>query len=323
MTTWLLTGGAGYIGAHVLRALRASGRGVVVLDDLSTGVRDRVPDDVPLIDASTLDSTAVTAALRDHDVTGVIHLAAKKAVGESVARPSWYWHQNVEGLRVLLDACVASDVQAVVLSSSAAVYGDVATGNGLVTEDTPTHPMSPYGSTKLAGEWLLDEVAAAHDLRHTSLRYFNVAGAGAPELADSGVHNLVPMVFRRLDDGESPQVFGDDYPTPDGTCIRDYIHVADLADAHVAAAAALEQHQLARALNVSTGRGYSVHEVVDTIREVTGRDLAPEITPRRPGDPPRIVGSTALAHAQLGWTAQHDLTAMVTSAWDGWTARRG
>lgn len=316
--TWLLTGGAGYIGAHVVRALRASGRDVVVLDDLSTGITAKVPADVPLVEANVLDTVAVTTALRDHDCTGVIHLAAKKAVGESVERPLFYWEQNVEGFRSLLAATVDAGVEAVVLSSSAACYGEPDVD--LVTEDEPPRPLSPYGTTKLAGEWLLRETAVAHGLRHTSLRYFNVAGAGAPELGDTGVFNLIPMVFRRITRNEPPLIFGGDYPTPDGTCVRDFIHVTDLAEAHVAAAAALEDRELPPVLNVSTATGSSVREVVDTIRDVTGIDLEPEVVARRPGDPPRIVGSADRIASELGWTGERDLREMVASAWEAWLA---
>ncbi len=320
MTTWLLTGGAGYIGAHVLRALRASGRGVVVLDDLSSGVRAKVPADVPFVEAGVLDTGAVAATLREHGCTGVVHLAARKSVAESVAEPLTYWHENVEGLRSLLAATVEAGVGAVVLSSSAACYGEPHVD--IVTEDTPATPMSPYGSTKLAGEWLLREVATAHDLRHTSLRYFNVAGAGDPMLGDPGVTNLVPLVFRRLSAGMPPQVFGDDYPTPDGTCVRDYIHVADLAEAHVAAAAALERGPLPAVLNVSSGTGHSVREVIDVATRVTGIDLGVEVTDRRPGDPPRVVGSADRIAAAIGWRATRDLEDMVASAWAAWRADR-
>ncbi len=316
MTTWMLTGGAGYIGAHVVRALRASGRDVVVLDDLSTGVRSKVPDDVALVEANVLDTAAVTAALREHACTGVIHLAAKKAVGESVEIPLHYWEQNVEGFRSLLAATVEAGVEAVVLSSSAACYGEPDVD--VVTEDEPTRPQSPYGTTKLAGEWLLREVAAAHGLRHTSLRYFNVAGAGSSDLGDTGVFNLIPMVFRRLSDGKPPLIFGGDYPTPDGTCVRDYIHVADLAEAHVAAAAALEERSLPPVLNVSTATGSSVREVVDTVAEVTGIEFDAEVVARRAGDPPRIVGSAGLIERELGWRGTRNLHDMVSSAWEAW-----
>ena len=317
-TTWLLTGGAGYIGAHVLHALRASGRDVVVLDDLSTGVAAKLPDDVPFVEASVLDTDAVRTALTAHDCDGVVHLAAKKAVGESVERPLHYWHENVEGFRSLLRATVDAGVEAVVLSSSAACYGEPDVD--VVTEDEPTHPLSPYGTTKLAGEWMLREVAAASGLRTTALRYFNVAGAGGPALGDTGVFNLIPIVFRRLDQGLPPQIYGGDYPTPDGTCIRDYIHVVDLAEAHVAAAAALEARDLPDVLNVSTGRGASVREVMDTVARVTGVAFEPEVVGRRPGDPPRIVGSAQRIAAELGWRGERTLEEMVASAWEAWRA---
>ncbi|MET9496350.1 UDP-glucose 4-epimerase GalE [Streptomyces sp. NPDC006552] len=316
--TWLITGGAGYIGAHVVRALRAAGERAVVYDDLSTGLAERVPSDVPLVTGSTLDRALLDRTLAGHTVTGVIHLAAKKQVAESVERPLHYYRENVEGLRVLLEAVTAAGVRSFVFSSSAAVYGtpDV----DLVTEDTPCVPMSPYGETKLAGEWLVRATGRATGLATASLRYFNVAGAAAPELADTGVFNIVPMVFERLTAGEAPRVFGDDYPTPDGTCVRDYIHVADLAEAHVAAA-----HRLAGAapgtdltLNIGRGEGVSVRELITLITEVTGHDRTPLTTPRRPGDPARVVASASRIERELGWTARRDVREMITSAWTGW-----
>ncbi|MFG2346475.1 UDP-glucose 4-epimerase GalE [Streptomyces phaeochromogenes] len=325
--TWLITGGAGYIGAHVVRAMTEAGERAAVYDDLSTGIAERVPDGVPLVVGSTLDGERVARALNDHAVTGVVHLAAKKQVGESVDLPLHYYRENVEGLRVLLQAVTAAAVPSFVFSSSAAVYGmpDV----NLVTEETPCVPMSPYGETKLAGEWLVRATGRAHGLSTASLRYFNVAGAAAPELADTGVFNLIPMVFEKLTEGVPPRVFGDDYPTPDGTCVRDYIHVADLAEAHVAAA-----RRLAAApgtdltLNIGRGEGVSVREMIDRINEVTGHTLAPTVTPRRPGDPPRVVASADRIAAELAWKAKYDVHDMITSAWEGWVrlhpeARRG
>ncbi|MFE2809486.1 UDP-glucose 4-epimerase GalE [Streptomyces nigra] len=316
--TWLITGGAGYIGAHVVRAMTRAGERAVVYDDLSTGIADRVPDGVPLVVGSTLDRERVARALAAHRITGVVHLAAKKQVGESVDRPLLYYRENIEGLRVLLEAVTAtSHVRSFVFSSSAAVYGmpDV----DLVTEETPCAPISPYGETKLAGEWLVRATGRATGLSTASLRYFNVAGAAAPELADTGVFNIVPMVFEKLTQGEAPRIFGDDYPTPDGTCVRDYIHVVDLAEAHVAAARALQSspgHSLT--LDIGRGEGVSVREMIDLINAVTGYDRPPTVTPRRPGDPARVVASADRIATELGWKAKYDVRDMVTSAWEGW-----
>ncbi|MCW5252779.1 MULTISPECIES: UDP-glucose 4-epimerase GalE [unclassified Streptomyces] len=318
--TWLITGGAGYIGAHVVRAMTEAGERAVVYDDLSTGIADRVPDGVPLVVGSVLDGERVARALGDHGITGVVHLAAKKQVGESVELPLHYYRQNVEGLRVLLEAVTAAAVPSFVFSSSAAVYGmpDV----DLVTEETPCLPMSPYGETKLAGEWLVRATGRASGLSTASLRYFNVAGAASPALADTGVFNLVPMVFEKLTAGEAPRVFGDDYPTPDGTCVRDYIHVADLAEAHVAAARALTASPgRALTLNIGRGEGVSVREMIDRINTLTGHDRPAAVTARRPGDPPRVVASADRAAAELGWKAKYDVQDMITSAWEGWLHR--
>ncbi|MFF7985532.1 UDP-glucose 4-epimerase GalE [Streptomyces sp. NPDC007901] len=316
--TWLITGGAGYIGAHVVRAMTEAGERTVVYDDLSTGIAERVPEDVPLVVGSTLDGERVAHALAEHEVTGVVHLAAKKQVGESVDRPLHYYHENVEGLRVLLEAVTEARVPSFVFSSSAAVYGmpDV----DLVTEETPCLPMSPYGETKLAGEWLVRATGRATGLSTASLRYFNVAGAASPELADVGVYNLIPMVFEKLTENAPPRVFGDDYPTPDGTCVRDYIHVVDLAEAHVAAARALQADPGRElTLNIGRGEGVSVREMIDRINSVTGYDRPPTVTPRRPGDPARVVASADRITTELGWKAKHDIHDMITSAWHGWT----
>ncbi|WP_431988857.1 UDP-glucose 4-epimerase GalE [Streptomyces parvulus] len=322
--SWLVTGGAGYIGAHVVRALADGGERVVVFDDLSTGSADRVPDGVPLVVGSVLDEALLEGVIRDHAVTGVVHIAGKKQVAESVERPLHYYRENVTGLATLLEAMVSAGVDRLVFSSSAAVYGmpDV----DLVTEDTPCLPLSPYGETKLAGEWLINAAARAHGIRAASLRYFNVAGAAAPELSDSGVFNLIPMVFERLEAGDAPRVFGDDYATPDGTCVRDYIHVEDIASAHLAAARRLADapEGTALTLNVGRGEGSSVREMVDRILKVTGRqDAAPRVSPRRPGDAARVVASADRARAELGWMARHDLDAMIDSAWQGWRHRHG
>jgi UDP-glucose 4-epimerase len=316
--TWLLTGGAGYIGAHIIRAFREVGLDVVVLDDLSTGIRENVPDDVPFIDASVEDATAVRKALREHAVTGVLHLAAKKAVGESVEQPLLYWGDNVGGTRAVLQACLDEGVDRVLFSSSAAVFGEPPVE--LVTEETPATPISPYGETKLVGEWMLRDVATATGLRWVALRYFNVAGAGAPELADRSINNLVPMVFQRLTDGENPQLFGDDYPTRDGSCVRDYIHVVDLAEAHAAAARRLDDGPLGEVYNVGRGEGVTVKEVLATMREVTGVEFAVDVVARRPGDAPSYFADATKIREQLGWTTRLDLRDMVDSAWQAWRA---
>jgi UDP-glucose 4-epimerase len=317
--TWLVTGGAGYIGAHVVRALVADGQQVVVLDDLSTGDRSRVDPGSVLVEGTVLDRGLVRQVLGDHSVRGVVHIAAKKQVGESVADPLLYYRENVEGLVALLDGCREQGVDRFVFSSSAATYGlpDV----DLVTEQTPGVPLSPYGESKLIGEWLLRDCAVAYGLRVMALRYFNVAGAATPELADPGVFNLVPLVFRALTAGERPKVFGDDYPTPDGTCIRDYVHVADIADAHLAAARALDAGAGSATYNIGRGEGSSVLDVLRVVGEVTGLDTAHETVARRPGDPARVVAAVDRIREGLGFEARHDLRSMVESAWTGWQRR--
>lgn len=318
--TWLITGGAGYIGAHVVRAMLDAGEQAVVYDDLSTGIAERVPEGVPLEIGSTLDGELLARVVRDRGITGVVHLAAKKQVGESVELPLHYYRENVEGLRTLLSAVTDAQVASFVFSSSAAVYGmpDV----DLVTEDTPCLPMSPYGETKLVGEWLVRATGRATGLSTASLRYFNVAGAAAPELADTGVFNLVPMVFEKLSEGAPPRIFGADYPTPDGTCVRDYIHVVDLAEAHVATARRLrEAPGTDLTLNIGRGEGVSVREMIDRINTLTGHDLPPTVVDRRPGDPARVVASADRIASELGWKARYGVEDMIASAWAGWNTR--
>ncbi|MEU3421187.1 UDP-glucose 4-epimerase GalE [Streptomyces murinus] len=321
--TWLITGGAGYIGAHVARAMAGAGEKVVVLDDLSAAVPARLPSDVPLVTGSTLDGPRLREVLTEHGVTGVVHLAARKQVAESVAEPTRYYQENVGGLATLLDAMAAADVHRLLFSSSAAVYGNPDVD--LITEDTPCAPVNPYGETKLAGEWLVRAAGRAYGISTVCLRYFNVAGAAAPELADTGVFNIVPMVFDRLTRGEAPRIFGDDYPTPDGTCVRDYIHVADLAEAHLAAARRLAGDAPAGdlTLNIGRGEGVSVRELITVIGEISGDRREPVVEPRRPGDAPRAVASAERAARELGWRARRDVHEMVASAWEGWRRHHG
>ncbi|GAA3786810.1 UDP-glucose 4-epimerase GalE [Streptomyces phyllanthi] len=321
--TWLITGGAGFIGAHVVRAMLEAGEQVAVYDDLSTGDPGRIPEGVPFVKGSTLDGELLRRTLTDLRIEGIVHLAAKKQVAESVERPLYYYRQNVHGLQTLLEAAAETGVRYFLFSSSAAVYGmpDVE----LVTEITPCAPINPYGETKLAGEWLVRAVGRAHGMTTASLRYFNVAGAAAEHLADAGVFNLIPMVFEKLTQGAAPVIFGDDYDTEDGTCVRDFIHVEDIASAHLAAARALVAREPGSDLTVNIGRGegVSVREMIELIGEVTGYgpDAAPVSTARRPGDPARVVAAADRVRTELGWSARHDVRAMVTSAWAGWCAR--
>ncbi|MBX9472751.1 UDP-glucose 4-epimerase GalE [Microcella sp.] len=317
--SWLVTGGAGYIGAHVVRALTEAGLSPVVLDDLSSGHADFVPETVPFVRASLLDRAAVDAALTDHAVTGVIHVAGFKYAGVSVQRPLHTYEQNVTAMITLLESMQQHGVDQCVFSSSAAVYGAVDVD--LVIEDTPKNPTSPYGESKLIGEWLLRDQQVAAGLRHTSLRYFNVVGSGDPAVRDTSPHNLFPLVFDALVEGRQPRINGTDYPTPDGTCVRDYIHVADLALAHVEAARRLEAvDRLEPAYNLGSGDGVSVRQIMDAVAEVTGLQVEPELAERRPGDPPRIVASGELAARDLGWAMRHTLAEMVESAWQARSA---
>ncbi|MGA4838531.1 UDP-glucose 4-epimerase GalE [Streptomyces sp. G45] len=322
--TWLITGGAGYIGAHVTRSLTGAGERVVVLDDVSSGVPERLPSDVPLVRGSALDGELLRRVCAEHAVTGVVHLAARKQVGESVEQPLRYYRENVGGLVTLLDVVAGAGIDRFVFSSSAAVYGDPPLGgapDALVSERTPCAPVSPYGETKLAGEWLVRAAGRAHGITTTCLRYFNVAGAGRPDLADTGIFNVIPMVFDRLTRGEAPRIFGTDHPTPDGTCVRDYIHVSDLAEAHLAAARRPAAPGTDLTVNIGRGEGVSVRELITVIGEVTGDRRAPVIEPRRPGDAPHAVADVRLAAKELGFTARRGVREMVESAWAGWCLR--
>lgn len=312
--TWLVTGGAGYIGSHVAAALLQADMNVVVVDDLSTGREQFVPPGVVFARGTILDREFLQETLERNHVTGVIHVAGFKYAGVSVERPLYTYEQNVTATLTLLAAMAAADIHRMVFSSSASVYG---TPNvDVVTEGTAKAPESPYGETKLIGEWLLADEGRARGLDHVSLRYFNVVGSGLPYVFDVSPHNLFPLVFDALLAGRTPQINGNDYPTPDGTCVRDYVHVSDIAAAHVAAARRLEaQEPLEPAYNLGSGTGSSVAEIMAAIAEVTGIPFGPAIAPRRPGDPARIVASGELAARDLDWTMRHSLSEMVESAW--------
>lgn len=311
---WLVTGGAGYIGSHVVRSLQAADIEPVVIDDLSSGFAEFVPDGIAFVEGSLLDPGALDAAFRAAPIDGIIHIAGYKYAGVSVKRPYHTYTQNVTAMVDLLRAAREHGVARIVFSSSAAVFGNVDVD--LVVEDTPKAPTSPYGESKLVGEWLLADGEKAYGLAHTSLRYFNVVGSGSVDLYDASPHNLFPLVFSALEQGRTPIVFGDDYPTPDGSNVRDYIHVSDLADAHVAAARRLMGGESVEpAYNVGSGEGASVKQIMAAMARVTGIDFTPEIGPRRQGDPARIVASGVLAGRDLGWEMRHSLDEMIASAW--------
>ena len=312
---WLVTGGAGYIGSHVVRAFLADGIDVVVVDDLSSGHAEFVPAGVPFVHGTLLDAELLRRTFAEHDISGVVHIAGYKYAGVSVQRPLHTYEQNVTATAVLLAAMAEADVSRIVFSSSAAVYGTPHTD--LVTEATPKSPESPYGETKLIGEWLLRDQGVAAGLAHTSLRYFNVVGSGALELRDTSPHNLFPLVFDALLAGRTPRINGNDYNTADGTCVRDYIHVADLAISHVVAARRLDAGEPIEAVyNLGSGDGVSVGQIMSTVAAVTGIEFTPEIAPRRAGDPDRIVASGDLAARDLEWKMRHSLDEMVRSAWE-------
>lgn len=318
----LVAGGAGYIGAHVVRLLLERGEQVVVVDDFSYGSPSRVEGATLVeLDVATGEAASTLAgAMEQHGVTAVIHFAARKQVGESVERPAWYYQQNVGGLANMLAAMEQAGVKQMIFSSSAAVYGMPPVE--VVQEDIDCRPINPYGETKLIGEWMMADCERAWGLRWAGLRYFNVAGSGWDDLGDMATLNLIPMVLDRLAKGDTPKIFGTDYPTPDGTCIRDYIHVKDLAVAHIAALDYLaggrdmEEH----VFNVGTGQGSSVREVVSKVIAATGLDVEPEELPRRAGDPPQLIGDASRIGRVLGWQAQYDLDDIVSSSFSSWQA---
>jgi UDP-glucose 4-epimerase len=308
----LVAGGAGYIGSVVTRLLIAEGHHVTVLDDLSTGHADAVPSGVELVRADIADAGTILAR---GGFDGVLHFAAKSLVGESVSDPAKYWRTNVCGTRALLDAVAEFSVPRLVFSSTAAVYGEPDAIP--ITEDAPTRPTNPYGASKLSVDMMLAGECAATGLGAVSLRYFNVAGAawGAGERHGTETH-LIPLALDAAAGRRGPlTIFGEDWPTPDGTPIRDYIHVADLARAHVLAlgAATAGRHLIC---NLGSGQGFSVRQVLDAVTNVTGLDVPQQVGPRRAGDPARLIASHERARAELGWAPQQGLADMVRDAWD-------
>ncbi len=316
----LVTGGAGYIGSHVVLACRDAGYQVVVLDDLSTGRRAAVPQDVPLVEGDVGDRDLVGRSLAAHGVRAVIHLAGRVVVPESVVAPLEYYRVNTAASRTLIEACVEAGVDSFVFSSTAAVYG--APKRIPIAENAPLEPVNPYGRSKLMTEWILADAAAAHGFGYLALRYFNVAGADpegrAGQSTPQATHLIKVASEAAVGLRDRVEIFGEDYETPDGTCIRDYIHVSDLAAAHVAALRYLAAGGRSQAMNCGYGRGYSVREVLRTVEQVAGRPLELVSAPRRPGDPPDLVADPSRLKADLEWSPKHaDLTAMVESA-IGW-----
>jgi UDP-glucose 4-epimerase len=299
----------------VVRAFRAEGIDVAVIDDLSSGKADFLVDGVPFTQANLLDGDATRRALEG--ATGVVHLAGFKYAGVSVERPLHTYTQNVTAMVSLLEAMADQGVANIVFSSSAGVYGTPK--EEVVTEQTAPDPQSPYGESKLIGEWLLKDQAKAVALNHTSLRYFNVVGSGDQSVYDASPYNLFPIVCNLLTQGKVPQIYGTDHPTPDGTSVKDYVHVADLARAHVSAARILEQgNTLEPVYNLGSGTGTSVREIMEAARRVTGIDFTPTEGPRRPGDPSRVVASGELATRDLEWKNTYTVDQMFATAWEAW-----
>ena len=308
----LVTGGAGYIGSVIVARLTARGHDVVVYDDLFRGHAAAVPAGVPLVRGDVRDAAAVRAALEDGGCEAVVHMAALAEVGESVAEPEWYRSVNEGGTAAVVEAAVAAGAGRLVFSSTAAVYG--APERTPIHEDDALAPANPYGETKLAGERLLQRARSRGELAATALRYFNACGAdGACGEDHDPESHLIPLALRAARGGTPIRVFGDDYPTPDGTCVRDYVHVSDLADAHIAALEALPRVQ--GSFNLGTGAGDSVRAVLGAVEAVTGLTLRRETAARRAGDPPVLVASNSRAAEGLGWRPQRSLTDAVSDAW--------
>jgi len=312
MSKVLVTGGAGYIGAHVAAELLNEGYSVRIYDDFSNGLHRRVDGKFrDIVEGDIQDREKLIQAM--HGIDAVIHLAAKKAVEESVQNPLKYYENNVGGTLNLLAAMSVKGVKKIIFSSSAAVYSP--NDKGAIEESDPTVPLSPYGATKLLSEELISSVGGAEKISNISLRYFNVLGSAVPEFGDNSKDNLVPKVLLALRNGKRPEIYGTDYPTKDGTCIRDYIHVGDLAKSHVAALKKTESALVSSVYNVGSGNGYSVREMMDQISKTLGRDINPEESPARAGDSPKLIASTKKIETELGWKPTATLKEMIDSSW--------
>ena len=321
--TILITGAAGYIGSHSLLACLEAGRGVVALDNLSTGRRAAVPEGVPFERGDAGDSALVESLIQRHGVTGVIHFAGSIVVPESVTDPLAYYHNNTAVSRTLIETCVRNDVTRLVFSSTAAVYGEP--DSLPVSEDAPTRPINPYGSSKLMTEWILRDTAAAHDFSYLALRYFNVAGADAEgragQIGARSTHLIKVASEVAVGRREAIEIFGEDYDTPDGTCIRDYIHVSDLAAAHVAALDHLEGGGASQAINCGYGRGSSVREVLACAQALADRPMTVRSALRRAGDPAELVADCGRLQGTLDWQPQHDSLEEIVASAIAWERR--
>ena len=312
MTKVLVTGGAGYIGAHVAAELLNEGYSVRIYDDFSNGLHRRVDGKFrDIVEGDIQDREKLIQAMQGIDA--VIHLAAKKSVEESVKNPLKYYENNVGGTLNLLAAMSVKGVKKIVFSSSAAVYSP--NDKDAIEENDPTIPLSPYGATKLLSEELISNVGGAEKISNISLRYFNVVGSALPEFGDNSKDNLVPKVFLALKSGKRPEIYGTNYPTKDGTCIRDYIHVHDLAQSHVAALKKTESGFVSSVYNVGSGNGYSVREMMNQISQTLGRDINPEESPARAGDSPKLIASIKKIEKELGWKPSATLKEMIDSSW--------
>jgi UDP-glucose 4-epimerase len=317
MSRVVVTGGAGYIGSHAVRALHDAGHAVAVLDDLSAGHPESLPKDVPLVKAAIHDRDAVCRLLVDHQADAVMHFAAWLKVGESVHKPIEYFQNNVTGTLAVLEAMRDAGVGRFIFSSTCAVYGEPQSVP--IVETLATQPINSYGETKLMIERALPHLERAFGLKWIALRYFNAAGA-QPDGSIGEDHadeiHVIPLAIRAANGGPPLKVFGEDYPTPDGTCLRDYIHVCDLASAHMRALEALERGAASAAYNIGTGTPHSVKSVIEAVGRVVGRPVAWESAPRRPGDPAVLYAASDRAQRELGWRPEYpDLEVIVRHAW--------
>ena len=309
--SWLVTGGAGYIGSHIAHTFVSSGESVVVFDNLRTGSVERLPSDAKFYKGDITSEKDLEKVFESETIEGVINLAALKSVEESSRLPEEYVRVNTFGVEVLLKVAMRHGVRIFLQTSTAAVYGNVV--GGVAFEESETNPISVYGKSKLDAEKILNSYLESGKIMGLSLRYFNVVGASTPDLSDTSNSNLFPIVMNALRSNESPNVFGVDYATPDGSCVRDYVHVQDIADAHLLAVRTLKARTVPKAINLGTGKGRSVLEVLTTMQKFLGLSLPLNIAPRRAGDPASLIANVDLAYQSLGFKAQRGLEEMVAS----------